>query len=375
MNTSHQILNVELGERGYPIHIGQNIFVNPQSWALPQADTRRAFILYDENLHEFLENSVLPALQKIHPDIACLKIPAGEASKSFSQFEFCCSWLLSQKIQRSSIIYALGGGVIGDLVGFVSSTILRGVDFVQIPTTLLAQVDSSVGGKTGINSAQGKNLIGAFYQPRSVLIDLHCLHTLPTREMRAGYAEIVKYALLGDENFFSWLELNSRKIFEKDENALMQAIHTCCAMKAAIVKNDECEKNGQRILLNLGHTFAHALEAAASYDGRLLHGEAVGIGLVLAARLSHHLGYVGTDIPQKIQRHLRALSMMTEISDIHPHLSCTPRDLINLMSQDKKSDHDGVHFILLKKIGEAQIHHLADFTRVEKILRESSHGT
>ena len=218
------------------------------------------------------------------------KVAAGEKSKSFFDYQAILEWMIENGLNRQSAVIALGGGVVGDLAGFTAATALRGVKFIQIPTTLLSQVDSSVGGKTGINSRFGKNLVGAFYQPQTVVIDIETLKTLPKREMLAGYAEIVKYGLLGDGKFFSWLEAHGADVIAGDADALIHAIEKSCSMKAEIVRQDEFEETGLRALLNLGHTFAHALETACQYDGRLLHGEAVGIGLVLAARLSQSDG-------------------------------------------------------------------------------------
>jgi 3-dehydroquinate synthase len=375
MTQDFKILDVELGARSYPIYIGSHLFDHAAIWALPSSSARAAFVLYDEAITVFAESVVKPALQKIHPKIFTCAVPSGESSKSMAQFESCCAWALSHQIQRNSIIYAVGGGVIGDIAGFVAASVLRGVDFVQIPTTILAQVDSAVGGKTGLNMPQGKNLIGAFYQPRLVLSDLAVLKTLPQREWKCGYAEILKYALLGDQNFFVWLEQNAAKFFTGDHGVMTHAIETSCRMKAAIVKADEREETGLRALLNLGHTFAHALEAAASYDGRLLHGEAVGIGLVLAARLSHELGFVGADVPDAICTHLKSCGMMTEISDITPKLLATADELVVLMQSDKKSHAEGINFIVLEKIGTAKTHFVSDFSIVKKVMTESlNHG-
>jgi len=251
------------------------------------------------------------------------------------------------------MVIALGGGVIGDLTGFAASILRRGVDFIQIPTTLLAQVDSSVGGKTGINSSHGKNLIGAFHQPRAVLIDIALLDTLPRRELAAGYAEVAKYGLLGDAPFFSWLETNAPSLFAGDAQSRIKAITKSCEMKASIVVEDETE-TGVRALLNLGHTFGHALEAATGYSSRLLHGEAVSIGMAQAFRFSERQGLCSKGDAARVERHLRAVGLPTRLSDIPGNLPA-PAKLLEIMRQDKKAVSGKLTFILVRSIGAAFI--------------------
>jgi 3-dehydroquinate synthase len=272
---------------------------------------------------------------------------------------------------RHSVLFAVGGGVIGDITGLAAALALRGIDFVQIPTTLLAQVDSSVGGKTGINTPRGKNLVGAFYQPKAVAIDLETISTLPLRERQAGYAEVVKYGLLGNSDFYAWLEKNGQKVLDGEPEALAKAIETSCQMKADIVRQDEREETGLRALLNLGHSFGHAIETAAGYDGRILHGEAVGIGLVLAARLSARLGKINQSDAERVRNHLSSVGMKTEISDIAPHLLTTPEELLRLMGKDKKNTSEGLVFVLLQSIGQAALCKGVDTSLVLETLRES----
>jgi len=345
-------LRVDLKERGYDICIGPSI-INQAPSFLPPLTGRRLFIICDEAVESYGQ-ALANALLDHGFSISTLPLSGGEGAKSLSTLEGVLTWLFDNKVDRGAVIFAVGGGVIGDLAGFAAAIALRGVAFVQVPTTLLAQVDSAVGGKTGINAPQGKNLIGAFYQPICVLCDTGTLKTLPLRERRAGYAEIIKYALLGDADFFEWLEKYGAHILNLEEPYLSQAIHKSLMMKAKIVGQDERERHGgTRALLNLGHTFAHALETAAGFDGRLLHGEAVGIGLVLAARLSAAMRLCPQDVPARIEHHLRALGLKTSIGDITPPLLHTPDQLMTLMAQDKKALGGQIHFILLRGIGDA----------------------
>jgi 3-dehydroquinate synthase len=284
---------------------------------------------------------------------AALALPAGEATKCWAQLERSTEWLLSQKVERGDIVVAFGGGVIGDLAGFAAAVLRRGVRFVQIPTTLLAQVDSSVGGKTGINSPAGKNLIGAFHQPSLVLADTDLLSTLERRDFLAGYGEVVKYGLLGDAKFFDWLEGNATGMADGDVAAQVRAVTRSCEMKADIVMRDETEQ-GDRALLNLGHTFCHALEAATGYSDRLLHGEGVAIGCALAFELSSRLGLCSQEDPSRVRAHLKAMGMKTDLADIPGDLPDAAA-LLDLMAQDKKVLDGKLRFILARGIGDAFI--------------------
>ncbi|PZP55546.1 MAG: 3-dehydroquinate synthase [Micavibrio aeruginosavorus] len=359
-------LDVNLSDRSYPIYIGGNILHKADMW-WPGTKAQKAFIVTDENTGDLYAER----LQIILPiESIIYKVPAGEKSKSFTEYEEILEWMISHGLNRHSLVIALGGGVVGDLAGFVSATAMRGVKFIQIPTTLLSQVDSSVGGKTGINSKQGKNLIGAFYQPQVVVIDTTTLKTLPQREMKAGYAEIVKYGLLGNSRFFEWLESNGARVIAGEDDALIYAIETSCAMKAEIVRQDEFEETGLRALLNLGHTFAHALETYCKYDGRLLHGEAVGIGLVLASRLSARLEYISQEEAERVKAHLMSVDMMSEIKDISG-IDATAEKLLELMRKDKKANSAGLVFVLLNKLGRAKLDNDVPEEKILEVLKES----
>jgi 3-dehydroquinate synthase len=292
---------------------------------------------------------------------------AGEGSKTFPVFERVCEALIRERIERGDLVVALGGGVIGDLAGFAAAAVRRGLDFVQVPTTLLAQVDSSVGGKTGINSAQGKNLIGAFHQPILVVADTALLDTLPPRQFRSGYAEVAKYGLLGDAGFFAWLEANWQDIFAGGA-AREHAIAVSCRMKAAIVAQDERE-TGERALLNLGHTFGHALEAATGFSERLHHGEGVALGMVLAFQFSVRKGLLAPAEAERVVRHLAAVGLPTRLSDIPGALPDAER-LLQLIAQDKKVKRGKLTFILVRGIGKAFVAPDIDPAEVRDFLSE-----
>ena len=296
-------------------------------------------------------------------------LPAGEATKSMARLTEVVERLLELKVERDDLILAFGGGVIGDLAGFAAAVLRRGVDFVQIPTTLLAQVDSSVGGKTGVNTPQGKNLIGAFHQPRLVLADVSVLGTLTEREFLAGYGEVVKYGLLGDADFFAWLEQNAPALRDGDVARRIEAVRRSCQMKADIVARDEKER-GDRALLNLGHTFGHALEAATGYSDRLLHGEAVAIGCGLAFDVSAALGLCAQEEPSRVHAHLSEMGMKHRLADIAGDLPDMD-GLVSLMGQDKKVRQGRLTFILARGIGEAFVTRDADLETVRSVLSEA----
>jgi 3-dehydroquinate synthase len=279
-----------------------------------------------------------------------LVLPPGEGTKGWPEFTRTVEWLLEAKVERRDVVVAFGGGVIGDLVGFAAAVLRRGVRFVQVPTTLLAQVDSSVGGKTGINTGQGKNLVGAFHQPSLVLADIDVLDTLPARDFLAGYGEVAKYGLLGDAGFFAWLE-SAGPTLARDPVARQRAVAQSVAMKAGIVSRDETEE-GERALLNLGHTFCHALERATGYGDRLLHGEGVAVGCALAFELSMRMGLCAQESPSRVRAHLRAMGMKTDLADIPGDLP-DAAGLLTLMGQDKKVVDGRLRFILARGIGEA----------------------
>ena len=347
-------LQVALGERSYPITIGAGLLDRADQLLAPLVPLRRTMIVTDENLAGTPHLGRLQAAL-VRADIASrvLVLPAGEATKSWRQLEHVTEAILGFGVERRSVVVALGGGVIGDLVGFAAAVTLRGIDFVQIPTTLLAQVDSAVGGKTGINSPHGKNLVGAFHQPRAVLIDTSVLDGLPERELKAGYAEVAKYGLIRDaDDFFGWLERHGAAVLAGEPVARAEAIRRSLEIKAAIVTEDERETTGTRALLNYGHTFGHAYEALAGYDGGLLHGEAVAIGMVKALRLSVRLGLCPSDDLVRARRHLADLGLPVRIAEVSNREFPAER-LLAAMAKDKKVEGAKLRFVLLRRIGDA----------------------
>jgi 3-dehydroquinate synthase len=352
--------------------IGPGLMRRAANIVTSRLGTARLGIVTDENVARLHLPTLERALGADGRLAGSIVLPAGETTKSFAELGPLCERLLSLGLERGDLVVAFGGGVIGDLAGFAASILRRGVRFVQIPTTLLAQVDSSVGGKTGINTPQGKNLIGTFHQPSLVLADTDALSTLPAREMRAGYAEVAKYGLLGDASFFGWLEGNWRAVFGNDVGALTHAIETSVKAKAAIVARDEHE-TGDRALLNLGHTFGHALEAFAGYSDRLLHGEGVAIGMCLAFRLSEEMGLVAPGTAARVERHLAAVGLPTHIRDIPGERPDAER-LLALMAQDKKVRQGRLTFILARAIGEAFLTQDVDTERVRALLERQIAG-
>ncbi|WP_458759355.1 3-dehydroquinate synthase [Afipia sp. TerB] len=349
-------VGVSLGERSYDIVIGRDVLASLGARIKALRPGARAAIVTDRTVAQHWLGKVEDALKSAGIESTAIVVGEGEASKTYPVLEQVCEGLIAAKIERNDLVVALGGGVIGDLAGFAAAIVRRGVDFVQVPTSLLAQVDSSVGGKTGINSPQGKNLVGAFHQPVLVVADTSVLDTLSPRQFRAGYAEVAKYGVLGDAAFFGWLEANHADIFSGGA-AREHAIATSCRAKAAIVARDERE-TGERALLNLGHTFGHALEAATGFSDRLFHGEGVSIGMVLAAEFSASLGMIAPDDAARVQRHLAAVGLPTHLQDIAGYKQEGLADadaLMALMAQDKKVKRGKLTFILLEKIGRAVI--------------------
>ncbi len=365
-------VRVALGDRGYDIVIGRGLIASLGTRLSALRPGAKVAIVTDENVARAALDPVEAALAAGAIASSRVIVPAGEGAKSFRIFEQACEQVIAARIERGDLILALGGGVIGDLAGFVASVVRRGLDYVQVPTTLLAQVDSSVGGKTAINSAHGKNLIGAFHQPVLVVADTATLDTLPAREFRAGYAEVVKYGLLGDAAFFSWLETNWREVFKGGKSsgsfAREQAIAVCCRAKAAIVARDERE-TGDRQLLNLGHTFGHALEAATGFSGRLLHGEAVAAGMGLAFEFSAQRGLLPAADAARAIRHLAEVGLPTGPKDIPGELPPVDR-LMDLMAQDKKIKRGMPTFILVRGIGAAFVDTGVDARDVRAFLDE-----
>ena len=361
---------VELGRRRYDITIGENLLAGAGALIRPHVRRGVSAIVTDENVARHHLAALEQSLAREGITATAIILPPGEATKSFSQLAALSDRLLAAGIERSDPIIAFGGGVIGDLAGFAAAILRRGVNFIQIPTTLLAQVDSSVGGKTGINSAHGKNLIGAFHQPVAVIADLSLLKTLPAREQAAGYAEVAKYGLLGDAAFFTWLEAHGPTLMTSNSGALAKAVETSCRAKARIVAEDETE-TGVRALLNLGHTFGHALEAATGYSQRLLHGEGVAIGMVQAFRFSERLGLCPAGAADRVAAHLAAMKLPTHAGQI-PGALPPPADLVKIMRQDKKAKGGKLTFILARAIGEAFIAHDVPEDQVLAFLAEDS---
>ncbi len=349
MTTGIDTVHVALGTRSYDVRIGRGLLARAGAEIAPLLARRRVAVLTDETVAGLHLDALQDGLGDV--EMTALALPAGEATKGWEQFSRAVDWLLAEKVERRDIVVALGGGVIGDLGGFAAAVLRRGVRFVQIPTSLLAQVDSSVGGKTGINSTHGKNLIGAFHQPALVLADIDILGTLPARDFLSGYGEVVKYGLLGDAAFFDWLEENGPALAAGDPVARQYAVRRSIEMKARIVERDETEQ-GDRALLNLGHTFCHALEKATGYSDRLLHGEGVAIGCVLAFELSQRLGLCSQEAPSRVRAHLKAMGMKVDLADIPGDLPGADA-LIALMGQDKKVVDGKLRFILARGIGDA----------------------
>ena len=344
-------LGVELGARSYDIWVGEGLLGLAGERIAPLLTTRRVMVVTDETVAALHLDELSRALDGAEVAHESIVLPPGEATKSFEELAALTGRLLEAKIERQVTIVAFGGGVIGDLAGLAAAVTLRGLDFVQIPTTLLAQVDSSVGGKTGINTPQGKNLVGCFHQPRLVLADTGVLSTLPRRELLAGYAEVVKYGLIGDPAFFTWLESHGTAIIEGDHAARRHAVLTSCRLKAEVVAADERE-TGKRALLNLGHTFGHALEAELGYGDTLLHGEAVAIGMVLAFDLSVQRGLCPPQEAARMRRHLAALGLPTGLESI-PGQAWSAEALLEHMRRDKKVQDGRITFVLTKGIGKA----------------------
>ncbi|MDQ7263341.1 3-dehydroquinate synthase [Paracoccus sp. PS-1] len=361
-------VHVDLGARSYDVRIGQGLLARAGDEIVALAGKRRVAILTDETVAGLHLPALREALARHGIAAPALALPAGEATKSWAELGRAVEWLLAQKVERKDLVIALGGGVIGDLAGFAAAILRRGVRFVQIPTTLLAQVDSSVGGKTGINSPQGKNLIGAFHQPALVLADIDVLGTLAPRDFRAGYGEVAKYGLLGDEDFFGWLEANATAL-ARDPALRQCAVRHSVAMKAGIVQRDETEQ-GERALLNLGHTFGHALESATGYSDRLLHGEGVAIGCTLAFELSARMGLCSQEAPSRVAAHFAAMGLPARIRDIPGEL---PDDeaLIALMAQDKKVQDGKLRFVLARGIGQAFVTDAVQPALLRQVLADS----
>ncbi len=362
-------VRVELGARSYEVRVGAGLIARAGAEIAPLLRRPRVAIVTEEQVAALHLASLNAGLAAAGIESRSLALAPGEATKGWRHLEEVVEWLLAAQVERGDIVVALGGGVIGDLAGFAAAILRRGVRFVQVPTSLLAQVDSSVGGKTGINSAQGKNLIGAFHQPSLVLADIDLLETLPARDFLAGYGEVVKYGLLGDADFFDWLERHGPALAAGDRALRAQAVRHSVAMKAAIVARDETE-TGERAHLNLGHTFGHALEAATGYGARLLHGEGVAIGCVLALTLSARLGLCAQEEPGRLAAHLAAMGMRRHLADIPGPLP-DAEALIALMGQDKKVQDGKLRFVLVRGIGQACVSDAVPLPVLHDVLAEA----
>ena len=347
------VIEVALAGRPYEVRVGRGLLSRLGEECEGKLRKRAVPVVTDANVHAAWGETVARSLEAAGHEAVWRVLPAGEASKDWATLTETVEWLLSLGVERGDHILALGGGVIGDLTGFAAAILKRGCKFIQLPTTLLAQVDSSVGGKTAINSPAGKNLVGAFHQPSLVLADLDALDTLPQRELQAGYAEVVKYGLIDDAPFFAWCEENGPVVLAGDDAAREHAVATSVAAKARIVAEDEREETGRRALLNLGHTFGHALEAETGYSSDLLHGEAVAIGMVLAARYSARIGKLSEDDAARIDAHFAAVGMRSRLAELA--LDCDGARLVDHMRHDKKMDAGTLPFLLMNGIGETYL--------------------
>ncbi len=366
---SGHYVDVDLGERSYQIHIGSGLLDRIGDKIVSFLPRSHVMAIVDENAAEHYLNRLYAALDAASISCAHLVLPSGESTKSWSTLQTTVEWLLAQQVERQDVILGFGGGVINDLSGFAAAILRRGVDHIQLPSTLLAQADSSVGGKTGINSPVGKNLIGSFHQPRLVVCDVELLRTLPRRDFLAGCAEVVKYGLICDRDFFTWLEQNVMNLHADQSETLVAALRRSCEIKAKLVVEDECER-GARAWLNLGHTFGHALETAIGYGGNLLHGEAVAIGCCLALELSCRLSLCPRSDVVRTRSLFRNLGMKTEIHEIDNAMMTAPR-LVELMHQDKKVVGGRLRFVLVREIGHAFLSDEVDSETLIALLNDS----
>ncbi|TYC86924.1 3-dehydroquinate synthase [Novosphingobium sp. BW1] len=360
------VIHVDIAQRPYEVRVGQGLLAEIGAECRGFLRKRAVPVITDANVHaawgEIVEASLSAHGHEVHWRI----LPAGEQTKSWDELAATVNWLLALEVERGDHILALGGGVIGDLTGFCAAVLKRGCKFIQIPTTLLAQVDSSVGGKTAINTPAGKNLVGAFHQPSLVLADLDALDTLPERERLAGYAEVVKYGLIDDADFFAWCEANGAAMLAGNGGLREYAVAHSVAAKARIVAEDEFETTGKRALLNLGHTFGHALEAETGFSSDLLHGEGVALGMVLAARYSARLGHMSTASAEHVARHIADVGLRAEIAELG--LTCDGAALVRHMLHDKKMDAGTLPFLLMQGIGKTYLDKQVDLSDVAPFL-------
>lgn len=362
------VVKIEIGARSYNVHIGRDVQLGVGKQLKLLLPNSKFFIVTDENVAEIHLKKLIDTLKESGISCKTAIIAPGEGSKSFSVYEDLCERILAAKLDRSDAIIAFGGGVVGDIAGFVTSTLKRGINLVQIPTSLLAQVDSSVGGKTGINTRHGKNLIGTFYQPLVVFADTKLLESISKREFKAGYAEVVKYGLINDENFFSWLEKNWNAIFAGGKE-LDEAVAYSCQSKASFVRQDEKE-SGMRALLNLGHTFGHALEVATKYEtNHLIHGEGVAIGMCMAFEYSEKLNLCQNNDTQRVKDHLAAVGLPTSLNQIPCELP-PAEEIMNHIYQDKKVNQGNLKLILVRGVGQAFIENEIEQEHLLNFLKE-----
>lgn len=367
----NSVVNVKLSDHSYDIVIGSGLLQKSGDYISKVIEPGKICVVTDEEVSKYHLFKVTRSLMQSGFDVTQpIVLPSGEITKNFKDLQLVVTSALSYGLNRDSTVVALGGGVIGDITGFAASIIMRGINFVQIPTTLLAQVDSSVGGKTAINTNQGKNLVGTFYQPDMVLVDMDVLQTLPKRELLSGYSEVVKYALINNPRFFDWLDKNCYKMLDGDilddnGHVLSYAVETCCKAKSKIVKQDEREDRGVRDVLNLGHTFGHAIEAFSNYDNSCLHGEAISIGMLMAFEFSHELGLCPKEDVQRVRWHFEKLGMM-----ICPPFLITADDMMKYIEKDKKRRGAKINMILTKGIGKAFVSHDVDEKDIRSFLME-----
>ncbi|MGY9056177.1 MAG: 3-dehydroquinate synthase [Alphaproteobacteria bacterium] len=365
-----QTLNVNLADRSYDILVGPGLIARAGALIAECLSGKRAVILTDDAVGPLYCSALQASLDSVGIASSVMSVPSGEGSKSFDQLQDLLNQSLDVGLDRKSFLVALGGGVVGDLGGFLAAILLRGIDYVQIPTTLLSQVDSSVGGKTAINTKHGKNLVGAFHQPRLVLADTDALASLPRRELLSGYAEVAKYGLIDQPDFWSWLEVNAPRVLALEPEALTHAVVTSCRAKAAVVAEDERE-GGARALLNLGHTFGHAIEAEVGYGGQVVHGEAVSIGMALAFRHSVKLGLCDASAVERVERHLSSVDLPVRPLQVMGQQPPTIERLMARMASDKKAEGGQLTLILAKGIGQSFIAKGADAAAVEQTWAEA----
>lgn len=357
-------VDVDVKEFGYPVFIGSDYLAQIGELIGPYVRSKKIFIITDDLVSMLYLPMVKESLEKSEFDVYALTVPQGERSKTLEQAGKLLERILKIGCDRHSTIVSLGGGVVGDLAGFCASVLLRGVDFIQIPTTLLAQTDSSVGGKTAVNTAEGKNLVGTFHQPKAVFIDVHTLKTLDSQQVMAGFAEVVKYGLALNADFWDWLVGSGEQVVALDESACIYAVEQSCRIKAAVVAEDEFEQTGLRSLLNYGHTFGHAIEAVAGMRGSILHGEAIAMGSVLAAWLSADMRLCDQDVPKKIKEQYEKWGLPTQFDALKIS------ELLSYMKKDKKTMGMQLNFVLLENIGHGVLVHNINPADVEKVLYE-----